>query len=152
MTLTLALVAALALLAQWASWMVWRNLMIWEPVAASLFDTDYREADRNFDSILQGSSGLFTVDLLGRNDYQRWTECWYQYEDMNGEIHRRQLIQLVRRGFLTDASILLWYDPRCPARSTRFGPGSWALVVCGCLGGIALIFAVGTGRLAAFLG
>ncbi len=129
MSMFMTLAAALALLVQFALWMVWRNLMIWHPVDAHLSGHDYNQSKQERDNAFRVPVGPLTVDLMGPQDDARITECWYRYCDEDGETHTVSLTDLVTRGYNPEASIMLWYDPANPDRCTRFGPGTWLLVL-----------------------
>jgi hypothetical protein len=145
-TPALALVAALALLAQFAAWMVWRNLMVWQPVVARLSGSDYREAEQNFDSMLNPMTSNIGW-ALGTTERDRLTECWFRYEDQSGKTHSVQLTRITARGYNPDGSIVLWYDPRNPERCTRFGPGFWAIMGIASAGALIWLFTRGAALL-----
>ena len=93
--------------------------------------------------------GTLPDEYFNVNHELRQTEVCFRFEDESGQTHTAQLTRLVRRGFGPDASIMLWYDPANPARFTRFGPGSWILMLIASLAALAWLFTGGATALSA---
>ncbi len=122
------LILAAPALTLWLLGCGWRALSLWtgwRPAAATVWSSDYTDAERRDDFW-----GLGT--LRGWHPFRdgkgaRMIEQEVSFEDENGGRHRISVDHRVAAGRRPDTVFTLWYDPANPERVTTFGPGYWLL-------------------------
>lgn len=96
----------------------------WRPAAATVWSTDYTEAEQRDD--FWGLGMLRGWRITDGRD-QRLIEETVHYQDEDGERHSADIKRYVRAGWRPSGAHTIWYDSADPDKATAFGPGYWLL-------------------------
>lgn len=102
----------------------------WRPAAATLWASDYGEAERRADRFRA---------LWDDEDTSRLTKMTVMFEDEAGTRRRAEVSALVPRGTMPDGSFVVWYDPDDPDHVTRDGPLWWLICTATAWAGAILL-------------
>jgi hypothetical protein len=108
----------------------WRTLhlfLVWAPAVAMVVRSDYGRLQQQDDFWSRGPDMTTVRDWNWRDgEDARLIEDVVEYEDGDGNRHRRAVERRVMRGRRPDGVYTIWYDPADPAKITAWGPGCWA--------------------------
>ena len=125
----------------YCGWRAARLFLAWNPAAATVWQSDYTDGQRQ-DDFWRGGPGVGSLRGWDGRDGEdsRLIEDEITFTDAGGERRRAVVERRVAAGWRPDSVFTIWYDPADPARRvTAFGPGHWlglALLPAGALAGL----------------